>query len=468
MSTPLIALAFAAVALAALGGAIVGAWLGRAAPRRELLEARERSARLEEALEQSREAHHEAERLLAEREALLERERDQGEALSVRHQRLEQECARLRTRCAELETGMARDQRHHHERLALLEQARDQLKGEFERLAGKIFEERSQRFSVQSRDDLQALLGPLRQQLQEFRSRLDGINDQDVQRQSALRAQLDQLSALNRQMSEDASNLTRALKGDRKLQGNWGELMLETVLERSGLRKGIEYRREVAIRAEDGLRRPDAVIQLPEGRHLVVDAKVSLVAYSDYLAAEDDATRAQALRQHLRSLRSHLEGLAARDYPRLPGLNSPDMVFMFMPIEPAFALAFEHDERLFQDAFARHVVIVTPTTLLASLRTVANLWRLERHNENAKLIVERGEKLLDKFIGFVDSLNDVGTHLERAGASHRQALKRLSEGQGSLVSQARALNRLGVRSRKPLPDGEDGADEDETSGKPEP
>ncbi|MGJ8516591.1 DNA recombination protein RmuC [Carnimonas bestiolae] len=448
--------------LALLIGALIGALLARSGPLGTLKEQQARYAEVEQALTASRDAHHEAERFLAEREALLERERDHTATLAQQRHQLEQDSARLRSRVSELETSLKKDQAHYQERVALLEQARDQLKAEFQQLAGKIFDERSQRFSTQSRADLTAMLTPLREQLQEFRTRLEGINEKDIQRQSSLRAQLEQLGALNRQISEDATNLTKALKGDSKMQGQWGELMLETVLERSGLRKGIEYQREVAFTTEEGRRRPDAIIKLPEQRHLVVDAKVSLHAYGDYIAAEDDAARAAALRRHLRSVRAHMEGLAGRDYARLPGLNSPDMVFMFMPIEAAFSLAFEHDDQLFHDAFSRNVVIVTPTTLLASLRTVANLWRLEQHNENARLIVKRGEMLLDKFVGFVDSIHDIGTHLARANASQQQALKRLSDGQGSLVSQAQALSRLGVRSKKQLPSYDADGEEDDT------
>lgn len=451
-------------ALALLVGMVLGALAGRRSSAQRAEEERRQRARIEQQLDESRAGHHEAERYLAEREALLERERDQAETLGRQYQQLEAERSTLRARCAELETAMQRDQAHHQERLQLLEKARDQLKQEFTQLAGRIFEERSQRFSTQSQTDLNALLNPLRQQLHEFKTRLEGINEKDIQRDASLRSQLEQLGKLNRQMSEDASNLTRALQGDSKRQGQWGELMLETVLDQSGLRAGIEYQREVSMVGDEGQRlRPDAVINLPEKRHLVVDAKVSLKAYSDYVAAQDTAQRQQALRQHLRSVRGHMEGLAARDYSALPGLNSPDMVFMFMPIEPAFALAFEHDAQLFHDAFSKNIVIVTPTTLLASLRTVANLWRLEQHNENARSIVKRAERLLDKFTGFVDSLNDIGTHLGRAQASQQQALKRLSEGQGSLVSQAQALKQLGVRSKKPLPRAQHGFSEEDSA-----
>ncbi|WP_106476191.1 DNA recombination protein RmuC [Phytohalomonas tamaricis] len=414
---------------------------------------------LEQRYEQQQSARVEVERMLAERDVLLERERqhsgEQARQLSERDrqfQRLSDELQHWQARCVELETIRDKDSAHHAERLALLEAARGQLKTEFEHLAGRIFDERNRTFTQQSQHNLEALLQPFREQVGQFRERVEALHGEEMRERTRLSAQLEQLAGLNRQMSEDAANLTRALKGDTKMQGNWGELILEKVLERSGLRKNIEYRREVALEGEQGRGRPDAIIYLPEGRHLIVDAKVSLVAYSEFVNASEDDVRERALKAHLRSVRNHVDTLSAKDYPRLNGLSAPDLVFMFMPIEPAFAVAFEHDDHLFHHAFARHIVIVTPTTLLASLRTVASLWRIEQQNDNARAITERAEKLLDKFHGFVTSMEEVGTHLERATGSHRQAMNRLCTGQGSLVSQARTLNELGIRMKKQLPE----------------
>jgi len=371
---------------------------------------------------------------------------------------LEAELGRSRERLAErgeqvarLEVEREQTERRHCEQLALLEEARERLKAEFQQLAGRIFEERQQAFATQSHAGLEALLQPFREQVEQFRQRIETLHGQQSRDTSSLKAQLDQLAGLNARLGDEAAGLARALKGDQKAQGHWGELMLETVLERSGLRRDIEYRREVSLQGEQGRQRPDAVIYLPEERHLIVDAKVSLVAWTRVVNAESEAEREAAMKAHLQSLRSHIAGLSGKDYPALPGLNSPDFVFLFVPVEPAFAAAFERDTSLFQEAFDRQVVVVTPTTLLASLRTVAGLWSLERQNENARQIGERAEKLLNKFSGFVASLDEVGRHLERASDSHRRAVSRLTSGQGSLVAQATELQRLGVRMKKPLP-----------------
>ncbi|MHB0776129.1 DNA recombination protein RmuC [Halomonas sp. WWR20] len=388
-------------------------------------------------LDSVREQHAELQRQLHERERRL---MDTGERLAA-----------LRERHARLEVERDQEREHHGEKLRLLEEARDRLSRDFEALAGRIFDERQRTFTAQSRESLETLLKPFREQVGHFQRRVEELHGQEMRERTTLKAQIDHLASLNRQITEEAASLTRALKGDKKMQGNWGEVMLESVLERSGLRRDQEYRREVAIQAEEGRLRPDAVIYLPDDKHLIIDAKVSLNAYVGYVNAESDGDRDAALKAHLQAVRQHVQTLSRRDYQRLPGLNSPDFVFLFMPVEPAFALAFQHDDTLFQDAFAQDIVIVTPTTLLASLRTVASLWSLERQNENARLIAERAGRLLDKFRGFVDSLDEVGRHLERAQGSYRQAMGRLTNGQGSLVNQAVALQGLGVRMKRELP-----------------
>ncbi|TDX29945.1 DNA recombination protein RmuC [Modicisalibacter xianhensis] len=429
-------------ALLLLGGLWLATWR-RAQQRHQALAQRlEEQGSLRQRLEQE----------LAHSDAQLDSVREQ---LGERDQRLEtlnERLAALRERQASLETERDQQSAHHAEKLALLEEARERLKQDFEALAGRIFDERQRTFASHSRESLEALLKPFREQVGTFQRRVEELHGQDSRERTTLHAQIEQLAGLNRQMSEEAANLAKALKGDKKMQGNWGEMVLETVLERSGLRRDIEYRREVSIDGDNGRQRPDAVIYLPDDKHLIIDAKVSLNAYVSYVNAEDDTARAAALKAHVQSVRSHVEALVQRDYARLPGLTSPDFVFMFMPVEPAFAVAFEHDDLLFQDAFARHVVVVTPTTLLASLRTVASLWSLERQNENARMIAERAGRLLDKFSGFAESLEEVGRHLERAQGSYGQAMSRLKTGQGNLVSQAVELERLGVRMKKSLPE----------------
>ncbi|WP_052383936.1 DNA recombination protein RmuC [Litchfieldella xinjiangensis] len=395
--------------------------------------------------------HREQGKELALSDTQLDMARDQLSERETQLAALNDRVATLRETNARLETERDQQRQHHAAQLRQLETAREQLKQEFSALAGRIFEDRQQAFSAQSRESLESLLKPFREQVGQFQRRVEELHGEEVRERSSLKTQLEHLAGLNRQMTEEAAGLARALKGDRKMQGNWGELMLETVLERSGLRRDIEYRREVSIQGEEGRQRPDAVIYLPDDKHLIVDAKVSLSAWVSYVNAEQEAERAVALKSHIHALRNHIDGLASRDYARLPGLKSPDFVFLFVPIEPAFATALEQDPELFQAAFSRHVIVVTPTTLLASLRTVASLWSLERQNDNARLIAERAERLLAKFRGFIDSLEDVGRHLERAQGSYQQAMGRLSSGQGSLVAQAVALERLGVRMKRPLP-----------------
>lgn len=412
---------------------------------------RQRLAAVEAARAEGEAAARRLEQELVHSDAQLDASRERLAAAETALAAAREQLAERRERCAWLEAEREQLASRHREQLALLEEARAGLKEEFHQLAGRIFEDRQRAFSVQSRDSLEALLRPFREQVDQFRRRVEELHGQEQRERGSLKAQLEQLAGLNARLGDEAGELARALKGDRKMQGNWGELMLETVLERSGLRRDIEYRREVSLHGEQGRQRPDAVIYLPEERHLIIDAKVSLTAWTRVVNADDDAEREVALKAHLQSLRDHVSGLAAKAYPDLPGLNSPDFVFLFVPVEPAFAAAFERDPDLFQDAFSRQVVLVTPTTLLASLRTVAGLWSLERQNDNARLIGERAERLLTKFSGFVESLEDMGRHLERARESHRQAMGRLSTGQGSLVAQAGELQRLGVRMRKPLP-----------------
>ncbi|WP_251977614.1 DNA recombination protein RmuC [Salinicola avicenniae] len=463
-------LALGIVAVAGLLFAVAG-W--RRARREQAALAQRLEQRLEESDAQVRRLEHELAQSDAQQDDLRERHSELNRQLGARDEQLgalNERLATLREQYGRLETRHEQQSQQHAEQLELLEQAKTRMGHEFESLAGRIFDERQRAYSAQSRDSLEALLKPFREQVSGFRQRLEEIHGQELRERTTLKVQIDQLASLNRQITEEAANLTRALKGDKKMQGNWGEVMLESVLERSGLRRDIEYRREVSIEGDNGRQRPDAVIYLPDDKHLIVDAKVSLNAYVRYVNAEDDAEREQALRAHVQAVRAHIDSLSGKDYPRLPGLHSPDFVFLFMPVEPAFAVAFQHDETLFQDAFSRDIVVVTPTTLLASLRTVSSLWNLERQNENARHIAERAGKLLDKFQGFVTSLEDVGRHLGRAQGSFDQAMGRLSTGQGSLVSQALALNKLGVRMKRELPahltrdvDPDDEADETDTT-----
>jgi DNA recombination protein RmuC len=390
----------------------------------------------------------------AERNRLREELRALGEQVTA-----------LREDRARLEARAEAQQRHDQERLQELENARKRMSDEFQNLANRILEEKGKALGEQSRSSLDALLKPVREQLEGFRRRVDEVHHQDVQQRAALQGQLDLLKQLNQQMNDEARNLTRALKGDKKAQGNWGELVLERVLEQCGLRAGHEYELQGSYRdADNRLLRPDVVVHLPEGKEIVIDSKVSLVAWSDYVAAEDEVGRERALRAHVAAVRNHVNALSAKDYTDLKGVRSLDFVLMFMPIEASFMAAFQHDEKLFGDAFEKRIAVVTPTTLLATMRTVESLWRNERQNENSVRIADQAGRVYDKLRGFLEDFERIGSQLSTVQRSFDGARKKLTEGRGNLLSQAESFRELGIKVRKTIPrsllDDADAPDED--------
>jgi DNA recombination protein RmuC len=343
------------------------------------------------------------------------------------------------------------EQQHSEEKLALLAANREQLLKEFELLSQKIYEQKQQQFGEQSRQGLNDLLNPFREQLDGLRKKVEDVYVNDSKDRAALQSQISELHKLNQLITSEAHALTNALRGDRKTQGNWGEMVLETVLERSGLRKGEEYVREQSHHDDDGQRfRPDVIINLPEGKHIVVDSKVSLNAYTDYINATDETEQAAALKRHVESVRNHIRSLSGKSYQQLEGLDSPDFVFMFMPIEPAFMLAFQQDENLFNQAFEQKIVVVTPTTLLATLRTVASLWAMERRNQNTEKLADQARKIYDKLVVVVEKFEKVGSQLETVNKSWDDAWKSLKTGRGNLISQADGFVTLGIRVKKEL------------------
>lgn len=318
-------------------------------------------------------------------------------------------------------------------------------------MASDILEEKSKRFAEQNQETLGQLLTPLRNQLSEFKGKVEEVYVQEGKDRSALSEQVKQLVGLNQALSEDAKNLTRALKGEAKTQGNWGELVLERVLEASGLRKGHEYVVQDSQVREDGSRaQPDVVIYLPEERRLVVDAKVSLVAYEQHISAESDEDRALSVRRHLDSVRAHIKGLSDKKYQALYGLQSLDFVLMFVPVEPAFMMAVTHDSNLFMEAWDRNVLLVSPSTLLFVVRTVAHLWRQEAQSRNAQDIAKRGAELYERLHDFVKDLETVGNRLSQAREAYDSAHKRLATGKGNVIRQAEMLRELGVKPTKTL------------------
>ncbi|MBK1852454.1 MULTISPECIES: DNA recombination protein RmuC [unclassified Marinobacter] len=381
-------------------------------------------------------------------EELLEERQNQ----QAKMDRLGGELGEARALLREQQAVLKEERRSATEKLALLERNRDALKQEFENLANRIFEQKSERFTQQTRTSLDTLLNPFRDQLQDFRKRVEDVYTTETRDRQALRSEIKSLQDLNRQITEEAANLTRALKGDKKVQGNWGELILERVLEKSGLRKGIEYDTQGSYRdTENQLLRPDVVVHLPDNRNLVIDSKVSLVAYQKWITEEDDSAREDALKTHVDAVRNHIRTLSEKDYSQLDGLHSPDFVFLFMPIEPAFVAAFQQDENLFSEAFERKIIVVTPTTLLATLRTVENIWRYERQSQNARLIAERAGAVYDKLRVFVEAMERLGGQLHTAQVTYDSAMNTLTRGRGNLISQANRFVELGVRVKRELP-----------------
>ena len=363
-----------------------------------------------------------------------------------------QEIIELREAQVRLQERMEHESRAAAEKLQLLQQARKQLEDEFSLLANRIFEEKSQRFVKTNRETLQATLDPLKTQLKDFRARVEDVYDRETRDRLSLRHEINSLKQLNQRMSEDAVNLTRALKGDKKAQGNWGEIVLERVLEESGLRRGHEYETQFSATSRDGQRRqPDVIIRLPEGRDIIVDSKVSLVAYERFVVSEDEEEKRQALATHVLAVKQHIDSLSLKEYEQLEGVNSLDFVLLFIPIESAFMAAFDSDPSMFASAYDKHIIVVSPTTLLATLRTVQTIWRYEHQNRNAEKIAAQAGAIHDQFALVLESLEEVGRNIDRAHESWEKTRLRLNTGRGNLVKRVRDLEKLGARTKRKLP-----------------
>jgi DNA recombination protein RmuC len=357
----------------------------------------------------------------------------------------------LAVEVAQLRNTLEGERNVSQEKLALLLDAKTALTDQFKALANEILEEKSKRFTEQNQSNLGALLDPLKLKITEFQTKIEDNYVKEGRDRTALGEQVRQLMELNHHLSEDAKNLTRALRGSSKAQGTWGEWILEKVLEASGLRKGEEYVVQSSHTREDGTRAlPDVILHLPEGRSLVIDSKVSLIAYEEFAVTENEAERAAAGKRHMESIRGHIKGLSGKNYQTLYSLTSLDFVLLFVPIEPAFMLAVASDRDLFMDAWNRNVLLVSPSTLLFVVRTVAHLWRQEAQSRNAQEIAKRGAELYDKFVGFMEDMNSLGTRLKQAQGDYDDAFNKLSIGRGNLVGQAQKLRQLGVKPSKSL------------------
>jgi DNA recombination protein RmuC len=334
-----------------------------------------------------------------------------------------------------------------------VEKLQEKFTKEFENLANKILEEKSTKFTEQNKENMKNILSPLQEKIQLFEKKVDDTHKESIDYHAALRQQIIGLTDMNAQMSKETLNLTKALKGDSKMQGNWGELVLERVLEKSGLEKDREYYVQQSHTAVDGNRVfPDVVINLPDGKKMIVDSKVSLTAYEKYINEEDDSLKIGYLKEHVSSIKRHVEQLGEKNYHDLYEIESPDFVLLFIPIEPAFAMALNEDTTLYNKAFEKNIVIVTPSTLLATLRTIDSMWANQKQQENAMEIARQAGALYDKFQGFVDDLIKIGKKIDESKTEYGAAMNKLVEGKGNLITSVEKLKKMGAKAKKALPE----------------
>lgn len=416
---------------------------------------------------------HSCERELAAKEQELTQWRERSQQLEqTRHQALEQ-AARLQERLShfeqinrrvseqeariielsqertQLQTQLASERESLEQQSRFLERTKAELKQEFELTANKLFERKSEQFSAASQGMLEGTLSPFKTQLQEFRKKVEDVYEKENAERSRLSGQIFELQKQAHKIGEDAVNLARALKGSNKAQGGWGEIVLERLLEQSGLQKGREYDTQVNLSTGDGSRRmPDVVVHLPEGKDIVIDAKVSLTDYERYCSSDDEAEKQLHLNKHIQSLRAHIKGLSEKDYERLPGIKALDFVFIFIPIEAAFMLAMQYDGNLYKEAYDRHIILASPSTLLAILRTVDNVWRYEKQNKNAERIATEAGSLHDQFVLLLEALESIGAQLNKTQDAYQIAHKRLATGRGNLLKRVDNIRKLGAKTKK--------------------
>jgi DNA recombination protein RmuC len=368
----------------------------------------------------------------------LKNEREKSEKLTSDNSSLKSDYSNLQTKLSEQKEE--------------INSLQEKFTKEFENLANKIFKEKTDEFSKQSKTNLQEILNPLKDRIVEFQSKVEETNKESIRGHASLREQLSMLKDMNQQITQEAKNLTEALKGQSKTQGNWGEFILESILEKSGLVKGREYVVQESLTSESGRRfQPDVIIKLPENKSIVIDSKVSLVAYEKFISSDDEHQKELALREHINSIRSHIKNLSSKNYQNLYQLESLDFVLMFMPVEPAFALAVQNDQTIFNDAFEMNIVIVSPSTLLATLRTISSIWRQENQNKNALEIARQSGALYDKFVGFMEDLKSIGDRMDQAKTSYVNAMSKLVDGSGNLVGRVEKIKKLGAKTSKSLP-----------------
>ncbi len=388
---------------------------------------------------------------LAAREQEIARLQQQLDNVHGQMQQEREAVMALRERLTRQETLLQEERNQGQEKIALLQKAREQMSLEFRNLANEILEQKGKTFTETSRQHIQDILKPLGDKIVSFEKKVEDTYGKEAQQRFALEKEIKSLVESSTRMSVDAVNLTKALKGESKTQGIWGEVILERVLEKSGLQKGREYETQVSLKDDSGrLRQPDVVIHLPEGKDVIIDSKVSLTAYEGYFSAADDVSSDAFLKQHIQSIRSHIKGLSGKNYQHLGSVRSLDYVLLFLPVEAAFTLAIQHDERLFTEAFEQNIILVGPSTLLATLRTIQNIWRYEYQNKNAVEIATQAGKLYDKFVAFTQDIDKIGERLVQTQQAFDAAHNKLSSGRGNLKGQVEKLKVLGARASKQL------------------
>ncbi|MEL6123640.1 MAG: DNA recombination protein RmuC, partial [Bacteroidota bacterium] len=406
--------------------------------------------------------------LHASSQLLEERVKEERETNLSQQQNIDygnQQILHLRAELSKVETIKSSLEEKIQQQSVEFEAARQKSLLEFENIANRLFEEKSNVFTKRSKENIEQLLSPLQHNLKEFKKKVEETYDKESKERFSLEGKITELVALNQQISRDATNLTNALKGQSKTQGDWGEMLLESILQHSGLVKGREYVVQASFKDEQGKElRPDVLVKYPDDRYIIIDSKVSLTAYEQFANSDDIDQQQLHLNQHIRSIKKHIDDLSSKDYEQLD--RALDFVFLFIPIEPAFLTALQYDDQLWNYAYAKRIVLMSPTNLIATLRVIADVWKKEVQNRNAREISARGEKLYDKFVGFITDMEGIQQHLASANGKYESAMKKLSQGPGNLIGQAEKLKKLGINPKKSIPRKllGDEAPEDTTTG----
>lgn len=376
---------------------------------------------------------------------LLGENKQTNETISLENKQLSSSLASAETNLANLNERLQNQKKD-------IEDLQKQLVLQFENLANRILDEKSKSFKETNKQQLDTILNPLNENLKDFRNIVKDTYEKGLKERTEISSELKNLQKLNQQLQEEASNLAKALKGDSQKQGRWGEMILEKILESSGLEKGLQYKLQDSFTLESGKRlRPDAIVYLPDEKHIIIDSKVSLVAFEKYVNAENEDDRQKFIKAHILSMRNHIKELASKDYVANLGIESPEYLLMFIPVEASFSVAVTYDKTLFNEAWDNRIVIVSPSTLIATLMTISSIWKQTKQTQNALEIAERGGRLYDKFVGFVEDIEKIGASINKAGEEYDNALKKLSTGSGNLIRQTEILKKLGAKTTKSLP-----------------